>query len=113
MEFAIEVRRALLGARPDVVAVELPVTLEPTYSKAIQRLPEMSVLIYPGGEEEDHAIYVPVEPADPFAEALRTAKEIGAEVIFADPDIGERPHLPDLYPDTYSIRQIGMEKYVE
>ena len=27
MEFAVEVRQALLSARPDVVAVELPVTL--------------------------------------------------------------------------------------
>jgi len=113
MEFAIEVRQALLSARPDVVAVELPVTLEPAYLRAIARLPEMSVLLYPGGEEQDQAIYVPVEPADPFTEAVRTALEIRAEVLFADPGIGERPHLPDLYPDAYSIRQIGLEKYVE
>src|SRR5437879_3237657 len=113
MEFAVEVRQALLSSRPDVVAVELPVTLEPAYLRAIARLPEMSVLLYPGGEDQDHAIYVPVEPADPFTEAVRTALEIGAEVLFADPGIGERPHLPDLYPDAYSIRQIGLEKYVE
>src|SRR5262249_20564013 len=113
VEFAIEVRRALLSARPDVVAVELPVILQPAYLRAVERLPEISVLLYPGGEEEDRAIYVPVEPADPFTEAIRTALEIGAEVLFADPAIGERPHLPDFYPDTYSIRRIGMDKYVE
>jgi hypothetical protein len=113
MEFAIEVRQALLTARPDVVAIELPATLQPAYLRAVQRLPEMSVLLYPGGAEQDEAIYVPVEPADPFTEAIRTATEIGAEILFADPGIGERPHLPDFYPDTYSIRQIGIEKYVE
>src|SRR6266581_4026780 len=113
MEFAVEVRQAMLGARPDVVAVELPATLQSAYLRAVARLPEMSVLLYPGGEEQDQAIYVPVEPADPFTEAVRTALEIGAGVLFADPGIGERPHLPDLYPDAYSIRQIGLEKYVE
>jgi hypothetical protein len=113
MEFAVEVRKAILRSRPGVVAVELPVSLQPSYLQAIQRLPEMSVLFYPGGEEEDYAIYVPVEPADPFTEAIRTALEIGAEVLFADPGIGERPHLPDVYPDSYSIRHIGVEKYVE
>src|SRR5437762_2819199 len=66
MEFAMEVRRAILHDRPDVVAVELPVALQPMYHHAISRLPEMSVLFYPGGEEEDHAVYVIVEPADPF-----------------------------------------------
>src|SRR5207253_5046657 len=38
---------------------------------------------------------------------------IGAEVLFADPGIGERPHLPDHYPDSYAIRRIGIERYVE
>jgi hypothetical protein len=34
-------------------------------------------------------------------------------VVFADPDSGERPHLKDAYPDPYSIRHIGYDKYVE
>ena len=113
MEFAIEVRQALLNARPEVVAIELPAPLQPACLQAVRRLPEMSVLLYPGGEDQEQAIYVPVEPADPFTEAIRTAIEIGAEILFADPGIGERPHLPDLYPDTYSIRHIGIDRYVE
>ena len=48
---------------------------------ASQRLPEISVILYEG-ETEDHLIYVPVEPADPFTEAVRTAREMGAEVAF-------------------------------
>src|SRR6185436_11547707 len=38
---------------------------------------------------------------------------IGAEIVFADPGIAEHPHLPDLYPDSYSIARIGAAKYVE
>ncbi len=113
MEFAIEARRAILAERPHVVAVELPATLESAYLQAIARLPRITVLMYPDENDEDSAIYVPVEPADPFTEAVRTAREIGAEVIFADPDVTERPHLPDLYPDPYALRRIPLERYVE
>ena len=76
--------------RPQVVAVELPVTLQPAWIKAVGRLPEMSLIFYPdetGGEDE--AVYVPVEPADPFTEAVRSGIEVGAEIVFADPEAGE------------------------
>ncbi|HWQ56705.1 MAG TPA: hypothetical protein VN442_23665 [Bryobacteraceae bacterium] len=115
LEFAIEVRQAILRHRPPVVAVELPVTLQHAYLRALDRLPEISVIFYTddAGGEDDRAVYLPIEPADPFTEAIRTALEIGAEVVFADPDVGERPHLPDTYPDPYALRRIGLEKYVE
>lgn len=121
MEFAAEVRRMLLREQPQAVAIEIPFSLSMFFSRAVGRLPEMSVLLYPenpwaenpGQEEEERMVYLPVEPADPFVEAARTAEQIGAEVVFAAPDVGERPHLPDLYPDPYAIRFTGLEKYVE
>jgi len=113
MEFAVEVRRTILAARPDVVAVELPLRLREHYLQAVQRLPEMSVIFYASEGDEGQAVFVPVEPADPFTEAIRTGLEIGAEILFADPDVGERPHLPDAYPDTYAVSQIGIDRYVE
>ena len=114
MEFAIEVRQAILRERPDVIALELPSTLEEAYLRAVARLPEMSLIFYPdesGGEDE--AVYVPIEPADPFTEAIRTGLEVGAEIVFADPDAGQRPHLKDAYPDPYAIRHIGLNRYIE
>jgi hypothetical protein len=114
LEFAIEVRRAILRDRPQVIAVELPVTLQPAWLRAVERLPQISLIFYPdesaGG---DRAVYVPIEPADPFTEAIRTGLETGAEIVFADPDAGERPHLKDSYPDPYAIRHIGLDRYVE
>ena len=114
LEFAIEVRAAILRDRPEVIALELPATLQPAWMRAVSRLPEMSLIFYPdedGGE--DQAVYVPVEPADPFTEAIRTGLEIGAEIVFADPDAGHRPHLKDAYPDPYAMRHIGLERYIE
>jgi hypothetical protein len=113
LEFALELRKLLLDAKPGVVAVELPGFLASCYQRALARLPEMSVILYHDEDGEDRAIYVPVEPCDPFVEALRTAEEIGAQVIFLEPDSAERPHLPDTYPDTYATRRIGLEPYIE
>jgi len=118
VEFAVELRRLLLEDRPAIVAVELPEFLAATYRRALDRLPEMSVIVYSHEDntesgDDDRAIYVPVEPADPFTEALRTAAEIGAEVVFLEPDSNERPHLPDTYPDTYAVRRIGLDRYSE
>ncbi|MEP6716806.1 MAG: hypothetical protein ABJC09_14640 [Terriglobia bacterium] len=113
IEFAVEVRRAILAARPDVVAIELPATLEDTYLQAIARLPQISVILYSDSDSRDEAIYVPVEPADPFVEAIRTAQEIGAEIVFADPDSTERPHIADRYPDSYALTSIPLARYVE
>jgi hypothetical protein len=113
LEFSIELRQAILNARPRIVAVELPGSLEDSYLQALARLPEMSVIVYPDSRDEERGIYVPVEPADPFCEAVRTGLEIDAEVIFIEPDSGDRPHLPDTYPDPYAVRYIGIEKYIE
>src|SRR5664280_1600423 len=114
LEFAIEVRAAILRDRPEVIAVELPATLQPAWMRAVSRLPEISVVFYPDEDAgEDQAIYVPIEPADPFTEAIRTGLEIGAEIVFVDPDAGQRPHLKDAYPDTYAIRHIRLARYIE
>jgi hypothetical protein len=114
LEFAVEVRQALLREKPDVVALELPATLQSAWLRAAARLPEISVIVYPDeAGDEDQAIYIPIEPTDPFTEAVRTGVEAGAEILFADPDSGRRPHLKDAYPDTYAIRHIGLARYVE
>ena len=96
LEFAAAVRARILADSPSVVAVELPVTIEESFLKAVARLPRLSAVVYADELDDESNIYVMVEPTDPFTEAVRTAKEIGAEVVFIDPAIGERPHLPDL-----------------
>jgi hypothetical protein len=113
LEFSVELRRAILRERPRIVAVELPGALEDVYLQALARLPEMSIIVYPDPNDDERGVYVPVEPCDPFTEAVRTGLEIDAEVVFIEPDLGDRPHLPDTYPDPYSVRYIGIDKYVE
>jgi hypothetical protein len=114
LEFAIEARQAILLERPQVVALELPLALQEAWTRGVTRLPEMSVIFYPDETTGDtEAVYVLIEPADPFTEAIRTGLETGAEIVFADPEAGLRPHLKDAYPDPYAIRHIGLARYVE
>ncbi len=112
VEFAIEVRRALLDLRPAAVAVQLPSFYGPLLEKAMARMPEISVILTDLGEDE--SIYFPVEPADPFIEAIRTAREIGAEVVLIEPDSTDpRQTHVNRYPDSYAIRRTGLAGYLE
>jgi hypothetical protein len=113
LEFSTELCRLIRREQPKIVAVELPGSLEDSYLQALARLPEMSVIVFPDPADDERGVYIPVEPCDPFTEAVRTGLEIDAEIVFIEPDVADRPHLPDSYPDPYSIRYIGLEKYIE
>jgi hypothetical protein len=112
VEFAVALRRMLLASRPQVVAIELPGLFETSLRQALRRLPELSVLLCAPKNDEDNAVYFPVEPADPFIEAARTALEIGASILFLEPDRLHRPHVSGSYPDTAAIPYIGLDTYV-
>src|SRR3954447_4424118 len=63
VEFAAEVRQAIQRERPEAMALELPVTLEEAWLRAVRRLPEISVIVYPDETgRDDQAVYVPIEP---------------------------------------------------
>jgi hypothetical protein len=113
LEFAWRVRRCILEQHPQVVAVELPESLDEVYSEAAGRLPQMSVIVIPDRDDDDQAAFIPVEPADPFIEALRTAGETGAQTLLLEPATHEKPHVPAAYPEPYAVECIGVEKYVE
>lgn len=113
IEFAARVRRFLLSARPKVVAVELPSALDDAYRRAIARMPRLSVIVISeSGDDDKPSTYIPVEPGDPFAEALRTAGEIEAEIVFLEPASQNRPHLEDHYPEPWAVEMIGAERYL-
>lgn len=112
MEFALEVRRRLLDWLPGVVAVELPVTLGETILAAVRRLPEISIVVHEDPANPDRGVFIPIEPADPFVEAIRTGLQIGAEILFLEPDAADRPHLHEHYPDSYAVARLDYEHYV-
>jgi hypothetical protein len=113
IEFARRVRQFLLEVRPEVVAVELPGALESAYRKAIDRMPHWSVAVVRLDEDDEAAQYIPIEPGDPFVEALRTAAELGSEVIFLDSAVRENAQNAAKYPDAASTEYIGFRSFVD
>jgi hypothetical protein len=114
LEFALHIRRQLLEIKPSVVAVELPSSLERKYRSAVERLPQMSVILTNEEYEEDERpIYTTVEPGDPLVEALRTARELEAEMVFLEPPSRARSRTTGYYPSTYSAGIISIDRYVD
>ncbi len=109
LEFAWAVRQWLLERRPAVVAVELPRTLEQAVLRGVERLPRLSILVYPTKAER---AYLPIEVTDPVMEALRTAGEIEARRAFVEPDLGTPPCYRQPYPDPYAAKRLGLDGYV-
>jgi hypothetical protein len=71
----------------------------------------MSVLLL--NPDDEHPLYIPVEPGDPFVEALRTAIELDAEILFLEPPAANPLRRDLLYPSSYSAEMIGVGPYVE
>lgn len=108
-EFAHCVRRAILNRRPAAVAVELPPALQEAYVSAVERFPYMSVVHWLDTEGE--SMLLPVEPTDPFAEAVRTARDCGIPVHFVDLAVDRYPRVLDPMPDSYALYRIGLDHY--
>lgn len=110
-EFAHCVRRAILAHRPAAVAVELPPGLREAFLRAVRRFPRLSVVSYES--EDGEVMLLPVEPTDPFAEAVRTALDCGIPVHFVDLNVHAYPLVLDPMPDAYAVFQIGLDRYWE
>ena len=111
VDLAPVVRAVLDRVRPDAVAVELPTTLAEAVSRAVDRLPRISVVISeePG---EDALVWV-VAPGDPIVEALRWAHDHGSETLLIDPDVRYRGRHRDPVPDPHVLWTLGPERYLE
>ncbi len=111
VEYADLVRRVIDDLAPDAVAVELPDTLEAPLLGAVERLPQVSVLVYQ--DDEGRSVYLPVEVADPLVEALRRARETGARPACVDVDVDYPLRHAEAFPDTYALLSIGPRAYLE
>jgi hypothetical protein len=111
LEFADAVRDLFQHVKPDAIAVELPHSLQDVVLKGIQRLPEISVVLYENSRGE--TIYLPIEPTDPLAEAIRSALEADVPVYFADLDLDDYPSHRDYVPDTYAAHRLGIHAYCD
>jgi hypothetical protein len=111
VDLAPVVRRTVERLQPKAVAVELPTTLADAASRAVARLPKITLVVSeePG---EDALVWV-VTPGDPLVEGMRWAMEHDRDVLLVDPDIRYRHLRRDRLPDPHSLHELGAEHYIE
>jgi len=109
LEFAVLARRAFHAFRPTCVALELPRTIETAFTRAVYRLPFLSVVLYRDREE---MVYLPVEPHEAMVEAARLALENGLRLALVDRDDGSYPLRRGRAPDAYALTRTGPAPYI-
>ena len=95
LEFADYARNALAALQPNAVAVEIPSSLGRTWLRAVDRLPEISVLLY---ETRDgrHLTIGALEPHFWATLCRHFEREDFIETQFADERLGTAPKCLDL-----------------
>jgi hypothetical protein len=105
IEFATEVRSLILNEKPDVICVELPLSLRENILEGVRHLPYHSVIIY-GNEANQYSGFI-VEGSDGVFEAVRSGIELGVPVWFLDPVLTHRRGSSDKLPDSFTIDLLG------
>ncbi|MFH1091267.1 MAG: hypothetical protein V1742_06830, partial [Pseudomonadota bacterium] len=95
----------------DAVAVELPATLRQVVEKGLDRLPYLSVVLYP--EKNGRYVYLPVEPQDALMAAAQLARSQGVPLFFIDRDTEGYPRHREALPDPYTVTRLGLAAYVK
>ena len=134
-DFALEIRRLMLGQNFDCLAVPLPPSFQAKVEEAVQWLPNVSTVIqkepqsqfsvgeydpdHPDGDEDDDDFYddidacsyVPVDPCQPVIAALRIA--IQEHIPRAFIDIEDENYLPfsSVLPDPYALKRVSVERF--
>lgn len=108
LEYTELTRRTLDALPVDAVVVEIPSSLERAWLRAVERLPQISVLLYENAAER--TIYLPVHPGDPFVEAARTARERGLKLCCGDLDVDGYADYRDPVPDSYTLLRLGLPR---
>lgn len=108
LEFAVALHRAWDEFRPQAVALELPRSLSEPFSRTVDRLPSLSVVL---AQMDDGVRFLLVEPTDPVAAAARRAQDEGLPWLPIDIDLAAYPQNEERWPDTYAVRKLGLAAF--
>lgn len=110
VDLASIVRAAIQDLDPAALAVELPTTLQDAVTRAVRRLPRISLVV--SEQKGAEALVWTSAPGEPFAEALRWAEEREKPTFFIDPDLPYQERHRDPVPDPYAVWHLGPERFL-
>ena len=109
-DMAQEVRRRLLGAHYDCLAVPLPPGFQEPVLQAVERLPQVHIVAQPT-QDGASASFVPIDPCQPVIAALRIALQERMACEFIDLEVQE--YEPNIMPapDAYALKQVDAVRF--
>ncbi|MEQ8768454.1 MAG: hypothetical protein RL885_31405 [Planctomycetota bacterium] len=107
--FAREVRKLFLAHRFDVVAVELPPSLQKPVREAANALPNICAVTY--REPEGTDVYVPMDPCDSIIEAIRLAQRERTRLELIDAEVPDFQGGEVVLPDEYALTRLGLPRF--
>jgi len=137
-DFAIEVRRMMLAASFDCVAVPLPPSFQHDVEEAIERLPTPAMVCQkepprfdtswspdkdiddedeeswddpPPPDDDPSLSYVPIDPCQPVIAALRSALGEHIERAFIDLETARFQPNSAVLPDPYALKQVALHRF--
>lgn len=113
-DFSLEVRRRILDASYDCLAVPLPPAFEEGVEEAIERLPSVHIVAQREGgpnDEADSYTYVPIDPCQPVIAGIRAAAEKDIPRAFIDLEVDRYVEQSTILPDPYALKEVPLEKF--
>ncbi len=117
-DFALQVREELLSRPYDCVAVPLPPSFQEEVEEAVDRLPDISVVVQVDaevGESEAEGelgfSYVPIDPCQGVIAALRTARGERIAREFIDMETPRFVSVTGVFPDPYALKRVSPERF--
>ena len=132
-DFAVEVRRVLLGGKYDCLAVPLPPSFQAGVEHAIHHLPGITLVAQaeprefdvsdwsPDSERSERQAdqaaertlsYVPIDPCQGVITALRIAMQERIPRAFIDLETARFESRGAGFPDPYALKKLPLEKFV-
>ena len=124
-DFAIQVREELLRRPYDCVAVPIPPSFQEEVEAAVERLPDISVVVqvdadeereYEGGDDEGIPSepgfsYVPIDPCQGVIAAIRTAQGERIAREFIDLETPRYVSVTGTFPDPYALKRVSPDRF--
>ena len=117
-DFAVQVREELLRRPYDCVAIPLPPSFQEDVETAVDRLPEVSVVVQVDADVDDEEAegesgfsYVPIDPCQGVIAAIRTARGERITREFIDLETPRFISVTDTFPDPYALKIVSPDRF--
>lgn len=109
-DIAQEVREALIAKRYDCLAVPLPPSVEDCVEQAIDRLPEISLIVLPEPAREEKACVstIPIDPCQAVIMGIRVAMGESIPRAYIDREVARFEPIPFAGPDPYAVKSVSL-----